>query len=137
MSGTPVLSTLTHGLAGARPAAVRGVFNATANFILSEMARGERYADALADSQRRGLAERDPSADVDGHDSVAKAMILAALVLGRQLRPEDVVRRGISSISDDTVDQARAEGLTMREVATVGPSMPAPQLRSRGSSRSD
>jgi homoserine dehydrogenase len=122
MSGTPVLSTLNEGLAGAWPTAVRGVLNATANFILSEMGRGKGYADALAEAQQRGLGERDPRADVDGHDSVAKVMILAALVFGRQLRATDVSRRGISSISDDAVNQARSEGLTMREVATVEPS---------------
>jgi homoserine dehydrogenase len=76
MSGTPVLGALTDGLAGARPIAVRGVLNATANFILSEMARGEGYEDALAEAQRWGLAERDPAADVDGHDAVAKVMVL-------------------------------------------------------------
>jgi homoserine dehydrogenase len=124
MSGTPVLSTLNEGLAGARPTAVRGVLNATANFILSEMGRGKRYADALAEAQQQGLAERDPSADVDGHDSVAKVMILAALVFGRQLRAADVSRRGISSISDDTINQARSEGLTVREVATLVPGGP-------------
>jgi homoserine dehydrogenase len=128
MSGTPVLSTLRDGLAGASPVAVRGVLNATANFILSEMARGEGYTDALAEAQRRGLAERDPSADVDGHDSVAKVMVLAALVLGRQLRAEDVSRRGISSISDDEIRQARSEGLMVREVATLDPSASGPGM---------
>ena len=122
MSGTPVLSTLNDGLAGARPTAIRGVLNATANFVLSEMAGGKRYDDAVTDAQRRGLAERDPSDDLDGHDSVAKVMILAALVLRRQLRRDDVSRRGISSIDDDAVSQATAEGLTVREVATLGPS---------------
>jgi homoserine dehydrogenase len=126
MSGTPVLSTLRDGLAGARPMAIRGVLNATANFILSEMARGESYADALSEAQRRGVAERDPSADVDGHDSVAKVMILSALVLGRQLRAADVSRRGISSISDDAIRQAASEGLTVREVATLEPSASGP-----------
>ena len=126
MSGTPVLSTLSDGLAGARPTAVRGVLNATANFILSEMARGTPYADALAEAQRRGLAERDPGADVDGHDSVAKLMILAALVLGRQLRTADVTRRGIASIGDGAIARARSEGLTMKEVATLEPSTTDP-----------
>ena len=78
MSGTPVLSTLSEGLAGATPLAIRGVLNATANYILSDMARGQSYADALAAAQNEGLAERDASADVDGHDAVAKAMVLSA-----------------------------------------------------------
>ena len=121
MSGTPVLSTLNEGLAGCAPAAIRGVLNATANFIVSEMGRGARYEDALAEAQRRGLAERDPSADVEGHDSAAKVMILAALVLRRQLRAADVSRRGISSLENGALKQAASEGLTMREVATLEP----------------
>jgi homoserine dehydrogenase len=121
MSGTPVLSTLSEGLAGSSPAAIRGVLNATANFIVSEIGRGKRYEDALAEAQRRGLAERDPSADVEGHDSAAKVMILSALVLRRQLRASEVSRRGIASIEDGALNQAVSEGLTVREVATLGP----------------
>jgi homoserine dehydrogenase len=79
MSGTPVLSALVDGLAGAVPVALRGLLNATANFILSRMAEGRTYEDALAEAQRAGLAERDPAADVEGHDAVAKVMILSAL----------------------------------------------------------
>lgn len=119
MSGTPVLSTLSEGLAGASPVALRGVLNATANYILSEMHRGTSYSDALAEAQRMGLAERDPSADVDGHDAVAKLMILSALVFGRQLRLADVRRRGISSVSEETVNEARSGGRRIREVATL------------------
>jgi len=96
MSGTPVLSTLTEGLAGAIPIALRGLLNATANFILSRMADGRSYEDALAEAQRAGLAERDPAADVEGHDTVAKVMILSGLVFGRQLRREQVTCRGIT-----------------------------------------
>ena len=103
MSGTPVLSTLREGLAGASPIAVRGVLNATANYIVSKMARGQAYADALAAAQRKGLAERDPSADVDGHDAAAKAMVLSGLVFGRQLRLEDVSRTGISAVTEEAV----------------------------------
>jgi homoserine dehydrogenase len=119
MSGTPVLRALTEGLAGASPVAVRGVLNATANYIVSEMARGQDYSDALADAQRKGLAERDPSADVDGHDAVAKAMVLSAMVFGRQLRLEDVSRGGISSVTQEAVSRAVSEGRQIREVTTV------------------
>ena len=119
MSGTPVLSTLGEGLSGATPTAVRGVVNATSNHILSAMADGRSYADALEDAQRIGLAERDPSADVDGHDAVAKAMVLSALVFGRQLRLEDVSRAGISSVTEEAVREAVSDGRRIREVTTV------------------
>jgi homoserine dehydrogenase len=117
MSGTPVLSTLREGLAGAMPIGLRGVLNATANFILTAMAGGDSYEDALAEAQRVGLAERDPRADVDGHDSVAKLMVLSALVFGRQLRLEQVERRGISALTESERAQARTGAI--RELATL------------------
>ena len=80
MSGTPVLCTLVNGPAGASPTAVRGILNATANFILTRMEEGASYEEALSEAQELGLAERDPTADVEGYDAMAKAMILAGLV---------------------------------------------------------
>ena len=110
MSGTPVLRALVDGLAGAVPLSLRGLLNATANFILSRMADGKSYEDALADAQAEGLAERDPAADVEGHDTVAKVMILSALVFGRQLRREQVACRGITDIARSQIDEAAARG---------------------------
>src|SRR5262245_46966596 len=75
MSGTPVLGSLVEGLAGTRPAAIRGILNATSNFILTAMMDGRSYEDALADAEAAGLAERGVEADVDGSDAQAKTMI--------------------------------------------------------------
>jgi homoserine dehydrogenase len=119
MSGTPVLSTLTEGLAGTQPSALRGVLNATANFILSQMADGTSYEAALARAQRAGLAERDPAADVEGHDSAAKVMILSALVFGRQLSREQVDCHGITGITGEEVHRAALAGRRFRHVATL------------------
>jgi len=120
MSGTPVLSTLAEGLAGAVPVALRGLLNATANFILSQMADGRSYEDALAEAQRAGLAERDPAADVEGHDTVAKVMILSGLVFGRQLRREQIACRGITAVTGQETAEAAAAGGRIRHVATLG-----------------
>src|SRR5919106_3196456 len=119
MSGTPLLSTLTDGLAGAIPVGLRGLLNATANFILTRMAEGRSYEDALAEAQAAGLAERDPAADVEGHDSVAKVMILSALVFGRQLRLDQVARRGIDELGDSEIEEAAATGKRLKHVATL------------------
>jgi homoserine dehydrogenase len=119
MSGTPVLSTLVDGIAGAVPVGLRGLLNATVNFILSRMAEGRSYEDALAEAQAAGLAERDPAADVEGHDAVAKVMILSALVFGRQLRREQVVCRGITDIARSEMEQAAARGARVKHVATL------------------
>jgi homoserine dehydrogenase len=119
MSGTPLLSTLTGGLAGAVPVGLRGLLNATVNFILSLMAQGRSYEDALAEAQAAGLAERDPAADVEGHDSVAKVMILSALVFGRQLRLDQVARRGIEAITREELDEAATTRKRLKHVATL------------------
>ena len=120
MSGTPVLSTLTEGLAGALPLALRGLLNATANFILSRMAGGRSYEDALAEAQRAGLAERDPAADVEGDDTVAKVMILSGLVFGRQLRRDQVTCRGITAVTGREIAEAAAAGGRIKHVSTLG-----------------
>lgn len=120
MSGTPVLSTLVEGLAGTVPFGVRGLLNATANFILSQMTGGLSYPEALARAQQAGLAERDPAADVEGHDSVAKLMILSGLVFGRQLEREQVGSEGITAITGREIERARAAGGRLKHVATLG-----------------
>jgi homoserine dehydrogenase len=124
MSGTPVLSALVDGLAGAVPLGLRGLLNATANFILSLMAEGRSYEDALAEAQAAGLAERDPAADVEGDDTVAKLMILSALVFGRQLRREQVGCRGITDIASSELERAASSGARLKHVATLAFSEP-------------
>jgi homoserine dehydrogenase len=125
MSGTPLLSSLVEGLAGAVPLGLRGILNATANFILTRMAGGESYDEALAEAQRAGLAERDPAADVEGHDSVAKVMILSALVFGTQLGREQVTCRGITDL-DPGVERLKHVATLDSELARVEPEVLQP-----------
>jgi homoserine dehydrogenase len=119
MSGTPVLSALTDGLAGAVPHSVRGLLNATVNDILTRMAGGLPYPDALAAAQQAGLAEPDPAADVGGSDEAAKVMILSALVFGRQLTRADVDTGGIDGLPGAAIEEARAAGGVLKHVATL------------------
>jgi len=114
MSGTPVISSLTEGITGATPVRLRGIVNATVNFICSRVAEGASYETALEEAKRIGLAEPDPSADVDGRDSVSKLMVLAALVFGVQLRVDDVELRGLSEFDPEP-------GQRVREVMTLDP----------------
>jgi homoserine dehydrogenase len=120
MSGTPVLSALVEGLAGAVPLGLRGILNATVNFILTRMASGESYEEALAEAKRAGLAERDPAADVEGHDAVAKVMILSALVFGTQLGREQVTCRGITDV-DPGVERLKHVATLDSDIARVEP----------------
>ena len=121
MSGTPVLAALTTGLGGARPLRLRGVLNATVNFVCTRLAAGDSYEDALAQAREAGLAEPDPSADVDGFDSVAKVMVLSALVFGEQLERGAVRVRGISELGAAEIEAAGGRGERIREVASLDP----------------
>ncbi len=121
MSGTPLLSALVEGLGGAKPLRLRGILNATVNYVCSRMAQGSSYEAALSAAQEHGLAERDPSADMDGLDSAAKVMVLSALVFGEQLRLDDVTRRGISELGPGEVQEALATGRRIREISRLDP----------------
>lgn len=121
MSGTPVLSTIREGLAGSRVLALRGILNGTANHVLTRMAEGLDYPGALADAQARGYAEPDPRDDVEGHDIVAKARILAAVAFGRTIPIEQVIRRGIGEITVNDVRRAASNGCRLKPVASVRP----------------
>jgi len=119
MAGTPVISTVCEGMAGARVRSVRGILNGTTNYILSAMAGGRDYAEVLAEAQAQGYAEADPTADVEGYDAVAKTLILAALVFGHTLKPDQVTRQGITRITREQIHRAHKEGKRIKLVASL------------------
>ena len=95
----PVIAALTGELAADRVEAIYGVVNGTCNFILTAMAEDQRsYADVLADAQQRGLAEADPTLDVDGTDSAHKLAIMAALAFGRRIDFDKIYVEGIDRL---------------------------------------
>jgi homoserine dehydrogenase len=111
--GIPVIKALREGLSGNRISAVAGILNGTCNYILSQMReRGREFADVLADAQRLGYAESDPSFDIDGIDTAHKLAILAALAFGRPVALADVHIEGIRRVS--AVDIAFATELGYR-----------------------
>lgn len=119
MAGTPVISTVREGMAGARVRSIRGILNGTTNYILSAMANGRDYQEVLAEAQAQGYAEADPTADVEGYDVVAKTLILAALVFGHHLTPDQVMRQGITAITREQMQQAIDEGKRIKLVASL------------------
>jgi homoserine dehydrogenase len=119
MAGTPVLSTIQEGMAGAQVVAMRGILNGTTNYILSAMSEGRDYVEALADAQAKGYAETDPTADVEGYDAVAKALILAALVFDQTLKPEQVVRKGITAITREQIQTAMDQDKRVKLIASL------------------
>jgi homoserine dehydrogenase len=119
MSGTPALRLARTALAGCRISEVRGILNGTTNFILTQMEAGASYADALAEAQRLGYAEADPTADVEGHDALGKLLILSAVVMDTRLKADQVTCQGISHLTLDDVHQARAEGKRWKLIAQL------------------
>lgn len=117
--GVPVIRTLREALASDRVRALYGIVNGTTNFILSRMNAGEAYATALAEAQRLGYAEADPSADVDGDDAAQKICILCTLAFGTPLEPSRVHREGIRNLSPLDLEFARDLGYSVKLLATA------------------
>jgi homoserine dehydrogenase len=116
--GIPILRTLKEGLVGDRTAAVYGIVNGTCNHILTTMTReGRSFDDVLAEAQRLGLAEADPSTDVDGVDSAHKLTLLATLAFGVAPRFADIPTEGIRRIEAMDIAFARELGYTIKLLA--------------------
>jgi homoserine dehydrogenase len=116
--GIPVLRALQEGLAGDRLVEVRGILNGTCAYILSRMqAEGVGFAEVLADAQKLGYAEADPSEDLDGADAAAKLAIIAAVGLRRPVRVSDIATKSIRPIEAVDFMYARELGCTIRQIA--------------------
>jgi len=118
--GVPLIHGVREGLAGDSLTGVAGILNGTCNYILSRMsATGEAMDIVLADAQRLGYAEADPTADVDGFDAAAKLVVLAGIAFHRHLRMPEVPRRSIRPLSGFDFRYAARLGCTIRQVSTV------------------
>jgi homoserine dehydrogenase len=116
--GIPVLRALQEGLAGDRLVEVRGILNGTCAYILSRMqADPISFAEALADAQRLGYAEADPTEDVDGADAAAKLAIIAAVGLRRPVRVSEIATKSVRPIESVDFMYARELGCTIRQIA--------------------
>ncbi len=108
----PIIASLRH-LAGDRILSIRGIVNGSCNFILSRLADGWRFDDALAEARKRGLVEPDPSADISGRDSAEKLCVLAAAA-GFPLSPGQVETRGVEGLTPEDLAAARRSGRTIK-----------------------
>jgi homoserine dehydrogenase len=116
--GVPLIHGVREGLAGDRLVAVAGILNGTCNYILSRMsATHEPMETVLADAQRLGYAEADPSADVDGHDAAAKLVVLVGVAFRRHLQLSEVPRRSIRPLTAADFQYAHRLGCTIRQVS--------------------
>ena len=114
----PILRPLRDSLAGDRVTRVLGIMNGTTNYILDQMyTTGASFSDALAEAQKLGYAEADPTADVEGHDAASKAAIVASLAFHSDFTIDDVHTEGITSITADDVAAADADGYVIKLLA--------------------
>ena len=122
MGGTPALRLARIALAGCEISGLRGVINGTTNFILTQMEQGQSYEAALAEAQRLGFAEADPTGDVEGYDALGKLIILANTVMGLTLKFDAVERIGITKLTIDDIRAAQANNMRWKLVASVNTS---------------
>ncbi|HEY2774393.1 MAG TPA: homoserine dehydrogenase [Candidatus Binatia bacterium] len=113
--GIPIVRALRESLAADRNLEVYGIVNGTCNYILTEMAAGNgEFAEVLARAQKMGLAEADPSYDIDGLDALHKLVILVALAFGKLIDPKSVHVEGIRNVSGVDMAYARDFGYTIK-----------------------
>jgi len=117
--GLPVLNIVRRDMVCGKILGFRGIFNSTTNFILEEMLKGRSYADALSETQERGIAEADPSIDVGGWDTAAKLVIAANSIVDAMITLADVSVNGIEDVQLDWLEQCRREGSVLKLVATA------------------
>jgi homoserine dehydrogenase len=117
----PTLDVGLVSLAGAGIEGIQGILNGTSNFILTKMADGLSYEDALEEARSWGIAEPDPSTDVEGWDSAAKLLLIANACLDTDFRLEDVKVSGIAGLPAGYVGEARKEGKSVKLLASAAP----------------
>lgn len=119
-AGTPFLSFASECLLGERILGVCGILNGTTNYILTKMEdESTGYQKALAEAQKKGYAERDPSNDVEGLDTAAKMVIIANWVLKLRTSLEDLKITGISKVTSKQIEQAKRHGARIKLIGRV------------------
>ena len=116
MDGTPIFSMAEASLPATVIHGFRGLLNCTSNYVLSRMARGETVEEGIAAAQRAGVAEADPSYDLDGWDASVKATVLANVLMGANLRPTEVRREGLGAEAMRQAQAALKPGETLKQV---------------------
>jgi homoserine dehydrogenase len=116
--GIPLIGPLTASLVGERVSRILGIVNGTTNYILTQMSEhGWGFDEALAEAQRLGYAEADPSADVDGSDAASKCAILASIAFDTRVVATDVFREGISRVTTQDIADAARLGYVLKLLA--------------------
>ena len=121
MDGTPIFSLVEKTLPGCEILGLTGILNSTSNFVLSQMADGRTMEEAIADAQKKGFAEADPSLDIDGWDAAAKITALANVLMDAQSNPGAVERSGVRDVRIEDVRKAATAGKKIKMIASARP----------------
>ncbi len=119
LGGAPVFSVMREAFPLADISSFKGIFNATTNVILSRMENGETYEQALGFAQSIGLAETDPTNDVDGWDAAIKVAALVTVLMNASMTPQQVNPTGIRGITSEMIAKAKAEGKRYKLVCSA------------------
>ena len=118
--GTPMLEFAKRCLDGDRILSIRGILNGTTNYILTEMSVNRvSFQDALANAQKLGYAEREPSMDIDGFDTACKVVILSNWIMNQKVTLKDVNRTGIREVTLKGLDDASKRGNTIKLIGSI------------------
>lgn len=117
--GIPIIRAIQECLTGDVVEEIAGIVNGTTNYMMTEMSeKGSDFDDVLKDAQAKGYAEKDPTADIEGHDACRKIAILTSLVAGRHVDYNDIPTEGISHITATDIKYAKAMGRAIKLLAT-------------------
>jgi homoserine dehydrogenase len=119
MDGAPIFSLFRETMPAAQLRSFRGILNSTTNMILTLMEEGESFERAVAYCQEIGIAETDPSGDIDGWDAAVKVAALANVLMGASLKPADITRQGIRDITLSSIERAKQEGKRWKLVCSA------------------
>ncbi len=119
MDGTPIFNLVEKTLPGCEIIGLSGILNSTSNFVLDEMLKGRTMQEAVKEAQRRGIAEADPSLDLDGWDAAAKITALANVLMEADTTPISVRRQGVKGVTSDELRRAQKDGKKLKLVATA------------------
>jgi homoserine dehydrogenase len=119
MDGAPIFSLFRDALPAAKLLSFRAILNSTTNLILSRMENGESFDEAVKYAQKIGIAETDPSGDVDGWDAAIKVAALSTVLMNIPVKPADVDRTGIRGITPEMIAAAKADGKRYKLICTA------------------
>lgn len=120
MDGTPVFNLVDETLKFCKITEVKGILNTTTNFVLEEIAKGKSYDEVIKEGKKRGFVEEDPSMDIEGWDAAAKTAALLNVLMGADISPCDVDRKGIEDITSEQLKEAEGRGKLIKLICYGG-----------------